>query len=1136
MYHAYPYFFILFYTFFGLSSGLQAQMLGKPFIKNYPPQIYQADIQNWAVVQDKRGILYFANDKGILEYDGKNWHLISTANNSAVRSLSIDEQGIIYVGASQDFGYLVPNAEGQMQYVSLSQDLGSEKQAFADVWSVQATSQGVFFHTDNFLFRYNPKKKNIQSWSARDDSFFFLTFYVHGQLYVHDRNHGLHVFQDDKLIPMPGTKALNKSRVYLMVPYDASRVLIGCRELGLFLYDEQAGPEERLQKFPTELEEFILESQLYQGIRLKDGRFALCTRKSGVLIMNAQGAIEQIIDDRDGLLDNNVRFAAESREGLLWLALDNGISRVNLQTPIRYWDESNGLEGTIFDIAEYRNTLYVATSQGVYYLRGTRFSQVEEIATECRSLLVYNSNRESQEHLLVGTNDGVYEINQEEVKLIVETRPLAALHLYRSRIRKERVYVGMKGGLMSIKYKQGLWENEGRVRNVKDEIYSIAEDQYGNVWLGTFIAGLVKIKINPKDRKAEQIRYGKPEGLPTLRDNRVFFLNNRLLTATQRGIYQFLSKEGTFVQDSLLGGLFEDRKQGVYAFEPDSEGNIWMSDASNQEFPIGFARSLEDGTYEWQDTRLRRLPAFSKIVIRSGVSGQIWIGGSEGLFGFESRSPFFQLEAFSTLIQRVSIGEDSVLYVGGASRPGGLSPVFGYDPDFSIDFQYVCPFFDPEEANEYRFKLEVRPYYNLFQTDLNEEKWSGWNNDTKIQYSNLWEGSYTFHVQSRNGYGAISQDASFRFIIRPPWYRSLLAYGIYTLLFAFLIWVTIQVYTYRLRNQKRVLEETVEIRTREIREKNQELEKQREEILMQARSLIQANEEITEQKRVIEDKKDDIEASINYASRIQAAMLPRMEEIKQAFPDSFVIYRPRDIVSGDFYWFSETMMEPRFNKNPNIRGTPSIFDGFTEGKKIIAAVDCTGHGVPGAFMSMIGDSILNQIINLEGVTQPHLILNDLNLRIRKALKQDQSKNLDGMDMALCVINPNQGTLEFAGARNPLFYVLDGKLEQIRADPIGIGGFKLEDVPKIFTRHVLKIEKPIRFYIFSDGMQDQFGGPKGKKFMAKRIKALIQEHYDKPMLEQQQILEEALDHWKQGYEQIDDILMIGVYLDPKTFVT
>jgi serine phosphatase RsbU (regulator of sigma subunit) len=260
---------------------------------------------------------------------------------------------------------------------------------------------------------------------------------------------------------------------------------------------------------------------------------------------------------------------------------------------------------------------------------------------------------------------------------------------------------------------------------------------------------------------------------------------------------------------------------------------------------------------------------------------------------------------------------------------------------------------------------------------------------------------------------------------------------------------------------------------------------------------------IQEQAQELEMQNFKIMGSINAASRIQSAVLPRYDRIKQALPDMFILFRPRDVVSGDFYWFSETA-----------------------GRIFISAIDCTGHGVPGAFMAMLGDALLNQIVNIDEVTSPDRILNRLHKGVRKALKQDLTENRDGMDMAFCMYDKQAGILEFAGAKNPLLYVQGGEMHKVKGDKMPIGGVRSPDEERVFTRQVVKIDQPITCYMFSDGYADQFGGPHNRKFMSKKLRALLLENHQKPFEEQQRILEENLDEWQGDYRQMDDILVMG----------
>lgn len=264
----------------------------------------------------------------------------------------------------------------------------------------------------------------------------------------------------------------------------------------------------------------------------------------------------------------------------------------------------------------------------------------------------------------------------------------------------------------------------------------------------------------------------------------------------------------------------------------------------------------------------------------------------------------------------------------------------------------------------------------------------------------------------------------------------------------------------------------------------------------------------------IAEKNKDITDSINYAQRIQHAILPELEEIKKQLPESFVLFKPRDIVSGDFYWFHQAVLSPE-------RGIG--------GAVFLAAADCTGHGVPGAFMSMIGNSLLNEIVIEKQIHTPGLILDELRKGIIKALKQknENSNNQDGMDIALVKINLNDLTFEFAGANNPLFIVRNGEMHELPADKMPIGTFI--DINKPFKNHVEKLEKGNTLYLFSDGYADQFGGPKGKKFSWKRTEELLCNIHNATMEEQRNILNDSIEEWKKETSQTDDILVIGIKL-------
>ncbi len=316
-----------------------------------------------------------------------------------------------------------------------------------------------------------------------------------------------------------------------------------------------------------------------------------------------------------------------------------------------------------------------------------------------------------------------------------------------------------------------------------------------------------------------------------------------------------------------------------------------------------------------------------------------------------------------------------------------------------------------------------------------------------------------------------------------------------------------------------------------LRLQNAEIIQQKEEILAQRDAIEAQRDQIETQHREIVHKTQNIESSIQYALRIQQAMLPYDDTINQELPLHFIFYKPRDLVSGDFYWYASVDQRPHLSARDDIREPPSTFTTQSHKKVIFTAIDCTGHGVPGAFMSMIGDALLNQIVMDKRLTEPNLILNEMHWGIRKALKQSETHNRDGMDMTLCVIDKESKTIEFAGAKNPLIYVKNNELTEVKTDVFSVGGWlEADDKPRNYKKHQISYaDAPITLYMFTDGYQDQFGGPKNKKFMRKRFRELLFKIHQEPMAYQRDILDKTFHEWTGEQRQMDDILVIGLKL-------
>jgi serine phosphatase RsbU (regulator of sigma subunit) len=374
----------------------------------------------------------------------------------------------------------------------------------------------------------------------------------------------------------------------------------------------------------------------------------------------------------------------------------------------------------------------------------------------------------------------------------------------------------------------------------------------------------------------------------------------------------------------------------------------------------------------------------------------------------------------------------------------------------------------------------------------------------------LYEGKYIFKVKGRNIYGFESQPAIFEFRILPPWYRTWWAYIIYILLLSVFILLLIKINARRLQKENIRLDKIVRDRTAEISMQKEEIQTQADNLEQINTQLKQRNEEISSiaenliiANRNINDKNTYITDSINYAQRIQNAVLPSENDISEIFNDFFIIYKPKDIVGGDFYFFKK------------IRN-----------HIIVAAADSTGHGVPGGFLSMMGMSFLNEIIHKNNIQSPNSALDNLRNRVKYSLHQNDylEGRTDGIDIALCVIDTNTSIMEYSGANIPVIIIRNNELIELKPNmqPVGI---HYNERP--FDLKKIQLYKDDMIYLFSDGFYDQFGGKHNKKLLISNLKKLLLKNSQHPLKVQKRNISKVFNSWKGDKKQIDDIMLIGI---------
>jgi signal transduction histidine kinase/DNA-binding response OmpR family regulator len=773
------------------APALHAQevRVGKPLIHNYNHADFGAEVQSWDVVQGDSGLMYFANNQGVLEYDGRTWRLIELPSHLDVRSLLKDSRGPlaaiggrIYAGATGDFGYLGPDAAGQLQFHSLLPPEARQDKSFDQIFTPALTPGGVAFHARNKLCLWANEMLTCRE-----------TEVSHSRLFtVGDRNFvqkktGLMQMTGWSLRPVPGGERFTDDEITLVLPYATGReerLLVGTRGFHLFIqsggtfvpFATDARPRHAATAADTD-------EELIRGAVLADGSFVLATRRRGAMIIDRDGRVIRQIDEAAGLQENHVHGVWPDRDGGLWLALQSGVSRVDVSSPFAIFDEDVGLEREWREVNTHQGTLYVRGYRGLFASTSTStsisatsgpmlFKRVPEIEAPVWATAVAGNR------FLATSKDGVYELHGTRPRRIA-TYASMPMAMYRSRSDPDRVYVGLVEGIASLRLTDGAWMDEGRIEGIDDTITSIAEDATGALWMVSQRQRILRVEFldtrapGTRESKARSPRIhvssfvrGTLNGRVTVREaaGRVEFL-------ADDAIYEFERDGEKFVQSPIFAALTQTGRRSFSWVAEDARGDLWV--ASRKPGAVDILRRQLDGRYVADNTSLLQMPAWSVYPEPDGRV--VWISVPDHLLRYDLTIQT-HAAAFATLIRKVRANDDTTVF-GGAVTPemSAASLAFPYRSN-SLHFEFAAPRFDDSERSEFQSML-----------DNFDSRWSGWTRDPTRSYTNLPPGLYRFHVRARDARGVVGSEAVFAFTVLRPWYRSWWAYTAYAILACILL-------------------------------------------------------------------------------------------------------------------------------------------------------------------------------------------------------------------------------------------------------------------------------------------------------------------------------------------------------------
>lgn len=1082
---------ILSICFFALLFfSLKAQN-GAPLLSNYKEST-EIENQSWAICQDDYNVMMFANRRGILTFDGQSWNFISIPVIPYALEYN-SEQKKVYVGGDNNYGYLARDEKGIYKYYSLSGD----SSALGMITKIIFTDSTVYYYSDQSISQHNLKSgKRELRLQNKEDLPFSGMFITPKNIFINVSSKGLYRLEADTLFPIVTGHLVQDEEIMFSLPYNNNLVLLGRSKSGLSLFDGI-----KFIDYQIKDQGYLQQNVLSEGLTLSDSLYAFSTLEGGAIVVGKKsGKVKYTINYSNGLPDDEIFALGTDNSHGLWFSHQYGLTRADLHLPVGNFSVYQGLKGNLITSLWHNNELYVATSEGVYYLKATTGLGESDVRVKPKQESVITGQvsetqkpRKSIFSRIFGKKSKT-EAPVDKVKPPV-LKPSVPVAVKKIENRTHTAYTFVKIDGMNEKGKQMVEAGNEILVATNKGLFSIsghvAHAIGSNVYINyissrskdnKYFAGTSDGYFYVVRQTGEKWNIVNPDpsfthpvySVATRNDNSVWLGSDEnvyrvnLTNGKSAGNFEEYRIKSDlperYIIQSVNDTLFLLTASGVKFYSQDFntfvdykkvmaiKGYNLKYVTSQPEIPWvrtgdGWLNISSAGAVASNDKALLKI--FDNLISINTDKDNIWLIDSENKIFRIARNKIPEIKP------------ENNLFIKSITDAKGLNfrlsdVVFGRGNN-TVYFDLVAPGYLKENSTQYQYIL------NKVMSN-----WSKWSYNSNIPLM-IKPGKYTLQARAKDIWGNISEPRVVDFIIKAPFTQTTFFYLIVVILAAVIFVMIVRFRERKLKKDKQILEEKVIERTAKI-----------------------------------EAQKQEITSSIQYASRIQRALLPEEAHFKSTFSDYFIIYKPRDIVSGDFYWIGED-----------------------EKKFFFTVADCTGHGVPGAFMSTLGISALDEIITNNTNLKPNAILNLLREKVKTSLHQTgkEGEAADGMDVAFCTVHKNRKTLEYSGAYNPLFIFQNGELKEYKADRMPIGIYYGEK--ESFTNYEINIQKGDTIYIFSDGFIDQFGGPKGSKYMKNNLKKLLVEIHYKPMPEQRRILEKEFSDWIGTGNQIDDMTIIGV---------
>ncbi|QEC76548.1 ligand-binding sensor domain-containing protein [Mucilaginibacter ginsenosidivorax] len=818
--------FLLFCTRLLNAHAVDIKSVGVPYVQNYTKAMYQSGNQNWSITRDEHGIMYFGNAQGLLAFDGKYWQQHHMPNGLIVRSVSADGKGKIYVGAYGEFGYWTDDNKGVLKYNSLINLVPAKYRPInEEIWKIYIDGGRIIFQSFGSIYIYSKGKINV----IKTPNPYLFMFKAGNRFFIEQVSVGLFELKDNRLLFVPGSNILGPSGVLSMLPFQKNKFIIGTAQNGLFIYDGQT-----IKPWANQANDFLKTYQLNNGALIAGKYVAYGTILNGVVVIDTAGNLIQHINKASGLQNNTVLSLYTDSEQNLWAGLDNGIDRIEVNSPLYFYFDKTGKFGTVYSSIIFDNKIYLGTNQGLFYSDWVPENN-NKLFQSFDFKLIPGSQGQVWEltmqdgRLLCGHNDGTYQVNGSTItKISTITGGWTT-----KKFGTDKLIQGNYTGL-AIFRKDALnnWIFDHKVEGFGEPSRYVEQDSKGQIWVSHAYKGIYKLTLSADLKKVtSKVYYDSRYGLPGSYNVNVFDLDNRVV---------FTSDSGFYVYDDITDRFFKytqlNKKLGTFATSSKiikaigkkywfiNQGRVALADFSVPgKLSIDTNRfSILNGQMVQHYETINRINASTYLI--SIDDGFVILNDEDALLPNKISIP-------QVLIRQVENITDKVYVI--SEDGSGLNDIEIPYTQNNIRISYSLPYYKQAKI---KFQYYLEGY---------SRQWSDWTQQSQKEFTNLDQGTYHFKVRAKINDQNVSSITSLTFIILPPWYAgkpAMLFYALLLVLFYYLVR-----YYYRLKLKRHQLHI------------HQKLQREKEEFLKQ--------EAIANEQHIISIKNEQLQADLAGKSR-----------------------------------------------------------------------------------------------------------------------------------------------------------------------------------------------------------------------------------------------------------------------------